>query len=82
MANRKRARAPQTYYSPDELVERWGVDAGRVSEWIESGELTAINVASASDAQPDYRVGILEISLFEKRRRVHDRGPSSVGGVE
>jgi hypothetical protein len=82
MANPKRAQVPQTYYSPDELAERWVVDVGRVREWIESGGLTAINVASAGDAQPDYRVGILEISLFEKRRRVHEPRPSSVGGVE
>lgn len=54
--------------TPVELAKRMRVDVRKVNDWIESGELPAINVAPPGAKQRQYRIDERDIEVFEAAR--------------
>jgi hypothetical protein len=51
-------------------AERLGVNPDKIRLWIRRGDLSALNVAAAAGGQrPRWRIPVLELELFEGRRR-------------
>lgn len=56
--------------TPPQVAHRLGVKVERVRNWIRSGELQAVDLASRSSTRPRFRVDPVALALFEQRRRV------------
>jgi excisionase family DNA binding protein len=56
-------------YTPNELAKILRVNADRVRAWIKSGELPAINTASARCGKPRFVILPHHLAEFEKRRQ-------------
>ena len=57
--------------TPPELASRWGISVDKVMTWIRSGELRAINAASAGrNHRPRFLIDLDDIADFERRREV------------
>jgi excisionase family DNA binding protein len=54
--------------SPKEYAERLGVSENKVLNWIRSGEIAAINVASKLSNRPRWRIPEEAIEAFEAAR--------------
>jgi hypothetical protein len=52
------------------IAERFGVNFGKVCEWIRAGELKAINVAQNRSSRPKYRVTQEQLDAFERSRTI------------
>lgn len=58
------------FHTPAEVAEMFGVDAGKVLDWIAHGELQAVNVATLSGGiRPRWRISNAAISQFEASRQ-------------
>jgi len=57
-----------TKLSPPQIARMWGVSHEVVLNWIRSGQLKAINVASVMNGRPKFRVDVSELAAFEARR--------------
>lgn len=55
--------------TPPELAKRWGVAHNKVLDFIHSGELRAIDLASPASTKPRFRIDVADIAAFEERRR-------------
>ena len=56
--------------SPPQVGRVLGVAPEKVIDWIRSGELRAIDVASRGSSRPRYRIDPDDLAAFEERRRV------------
>ena len=56
-------------FTPPQIAEMFGVDTKKVSGWIKSGELKAVNVAkNPRGERPRWRISEQAIKDFEARR--------------
>jgi hypothetical protein len=53
-----------------QLARIWGVSTNKVLEFVRSGELRAVNLASQRSTRPRYAIDIADIEAFEKSRQV------------
>lgn len=59
----------EKYYTANELAEMLNVDPEKIRDWIHSGELEAMNLASSKHAQrPSWRIGAGAICKFLSTR--------------
>jgi hypothetical protein len=56
--------------SVPQLARRWGVGTHKVAEFIQSGELRAMNLASNRSSRPRYAIDLDDIAAFEQSRMV------------
>ena len=56
--------------TPPEYAKRLGVSVAKVSHFIRTGELKAINVASDRNNRPRFLIDLDDIERFEKARAV------------
>ncbi len=57
--------------TPPQLAERYGVSVDKITGWIRSGELVALNLAAAADGKrPRYKITEEAVSAFEAAREV------------
>jgi hypothetical protein len=54
--------------TPPEVAKRWGVAADKVNHLINTGQLTAVNLACDPKGRPRWRVSIEEVEKFEQKR--------------
>ncbi|WP_391483993.1 helix-turn-helix domain-containing protein [Aeoliella mucimassa] len=54
--------------NPPQIAEMLGVGVAKVHGWIESGELTAINVATTSGGRPRWAIEPDEFERFKRSR--------------
>lgn len=60
---------PDRALSPPAVAERLGVSPAKILNWIDSGELKAINVAASSRGQrPRWRITPEALAAFEAGR--------------
>ena len=64
-----------TYMTPNQLAKRWRVSPDKVAAWIRSGELRALNVASAGSTRPRWRIPPEAVQAFEAARSCHRQAP-------
>jgi hypothetical protein len=64
-------------YKPKELQARWRCGDGKVREFIQSGQLTAFNLATASSRIPRYLIPEWAVIEFEAARMTAPRLSSS-----
>jgi hypothetical protein len=57
------------YVTPHELAKRYGVAPQKVLDWINSGELMAVNTVSTLNRRPRWRIPPSAIEAFEAARR-------------
>ena len=56
------------YLSPPEIARSRGVDVHKVAAWILSGELKAVNLATATSGRPRWKVSPEALAAFEAAR--------------
>jgi hypothetical protein len=69
MTRRSRSR-PRTKLFVGEIAMGWGVANRKVREFIHSGELKAMNIASSPKVRPVLVVDIADLEAFERKRQV------------
>lgn len=74
MKNHTQTTPARTKWKPGELAARWGIPESRVLHWILSGQLRAVDASDRLGDNPDYRVDILDLMIFEQEREIR---PSS-----
>ena len=52
------------------LAKEWGVSTAKITGFIKSGELRAMNVATCRDQRPRYLIDRADIEAFERARQV------------
>jgi hypothetical protein len=57
------------------LAKEWGIATNKITAWIKSGELKAINVATSRDQRPRYLIDRADIEAFERARLVVPEQP-------
>ena len=71
--------SPPRSSTPPVIGRRYGVAPAKVIGWIESGELSALNLAGPDCTRPRYHVTEAALEQFEASRRVvPDGGPSAI----
>lgn len=67
-----RALEPQpnkaAFYTPPQVAKLLGVKPGKVNEWIDSGELPAVNIAQSKGGRARWRVSAEAFDLFQRKR--------------
>jgi hypothetical protein len=71
MSNRSQAPPARIKWGLEELANRWGVPESRVLHWILTGQLRAVDASERPGGDPDYRVDIVDLVLFEQERETH-----------
>jgi hypothetical protein len=56
--------------TPPELARRWGVSADKITFWIVTGQLRAIDVSMRRGERPRYLIDEDDIAAFEAAREV------------
>ena len=72
---RKRLVGKKRKRTPPELAREWGVSPDKVTEWIRTGELPAIDASSKRGQRPRYLIDIADIEAFEQSRAVQPTSP-------
>ena len=62
--------ANRSKMTPPELARLWGVSPDKVTGWIRSGELSAIDASTKLGGRPRYLIDQGAIAAFERRRAV------------
>lgn len=62
-------------YSPAQVADRFAVGVHVVLAWIKSGNLLAINVASANRQRPRWRITAEAVEIFEARHAARPISP-------
>jgi len=63
------ATAGKLYLTPPEIAERYGISLEKVLNWIRSGDLRALNVATRLGGErPRWKVSIADLLAFQERR--------------
>lgn len=60
----------QRKVSVPHLAKEWGIASNKITAWIKSGELKAINAATSRDQRPRYLIDRRDIEEFERSRLV------------
>lgn len=60
---------PNSYLTTSQAAELLGIDANKVTRWINSGQLTAINIAQSISGRPRWRISQEELDQFLIRRQ-------------
>lgn len=61
----------RTKFTVPQLARKWGVDKKKVYDWIDSGQLIAMNGARDPNSErPRFLIDIRDIEAFEKARQV------------
>ena len=56
--------------TPPELARRWGISADKISFWIVTGQLRAIDASKRRGVRPRYLIDEDDIAAFEAAREV------------
>jgi hypothetical protein len=56
--------------TPPEVAAMWGISPDKVTAWIKSGELRAIDASTRRGQRPRYLIGLDDLQDFEARRAV------------
>ena len=75
---RKSQKTSRQKLTPPQLAKQWGISDRKVLDWIESGELRAINAATRPDGRPRYLIDGRDVEAFERRRAVNPQGIEDV----
>jgi hypothetical protein len=72
-AKRRKLTPPETLarrkVTPPQLATEWGIAPKKVTDWIDSGELRAVNVAtSLGGVKPRWLIDRADIEAFERSR--------------
>lgn len=59
------------------LAKEWGVSSSKITAFIKSGELRAINVATRPNQRPRYLIDRADIESFERSREVQPSTPTT-----
>jgi hypothetical protein len=59
------------------LAKEWGVSTKKITAFIKSGELKAINIATSPEQRPRYLIDQADIETFERSRQVVPDGGES-----
>ena len=70
-------RAKRTKQTPPQYAQQLGVSNGKVLDFIRSGELRAINIATNLNGRPRYVIDVADIAAFEASRQVIPAGSST-----
>jgi hypothetical protein len=62
------AAAQPTTITPAQFGRRYGVGVMKVLHWLNTGELTGIDVSLGRKLKPRWRIRQVDIELFEARR--------------
>ncbi len=54
--------------SPSALARRYGVKVHKVHQWIATGEIAAVNVATDRSGRPRWRIAAEAVEQFEAAR--------------
>ena len=60
----------RTKISVPYLAKEWGVSSAKITAFIKSGELIAMNVATSRDQRPRYLIDRADIESFERARQI------------
>ena len=60
----------KTKMTPPELARRWGISADKVTYWISTGELRAIDASLKRGERPRYLIDVADVEAFENSRTV------------
>jgi hypothetical protein len=71
---------PTRNLTPPQIAQRLGVAPRKVIQWIVSGELRALNLASRGSRRPRYSVSLDALRDFEQARTVVPQQPVRTGG--
>ena len=64
-------------YTVAQVAQRFQISTDKVLYWINTGQLSAINVATNQGGRPRWRIDAADLASFEDRRR-HNREPQSI----
>ena len=56
--------------TPPEVAAMWGISPDKVTAWIKSGELRAIDASTGRGQRPRYLIDLDDLLDFEARRAV------------
>ena len=68
--------APTAWLSPPAVARELAIRESKVSGWIHSGELTAVNVAEHSGGRPRWRIRREDLEAFLLRRQSAGPAPT------
>ena len=60
----------KTKMTPPELARRWGVSPDKITHFIVTGELRAIDASLKRGDRPRYLIDVADIEAFENARAV------------
>ncbi len=66
----KRDVLPNPMFTPAEIAKQWGGSPDKVIEWIKSGELRAVTMATRPEGRPRYKVDQADLEAFLLRRSI------------
>ena len=69
--------AERTKFTVPVLAKMWGVSPSKITAFVRSGELRAINLATKLGGRPRYRIDRADIEAFERARQVVPDGGKS-----
>ncbi|MFH1269018.1 MAG: helix-turn-helix domain-containing protein [Planctomycetota bacterium] len=59
---------PVSHLSPPQAARQRGISVNKVHEWIASGELRAVNMATKPGGRPRWKIDVADLEAFEERR--------------
>jgi hypothetical protein len=57
------------FLTPPQIATRWGTNAEKVNYFLNTGQLTGVNLAKNLNGRPRWRVSLIELEIFEEKRR-------------
>ena len=68
LAAQRPRHAHDLLQTPPQLAAKWGIDCHKILQWIRSGELRAVNLATTVGGRPRYRIDSTDAEVFLARR--------------
>lgn len=68
--------SPTPYLTTRQIADQLSVEIGRVCDWINQGELRAVNVVRRVSMKPRWRVAPEALEEFLRRRQSYERPPT------
>jgi excisionase family DNA binding protein len=62
--------------TPPEVAKLWGVSLDKITYWIASGDLRAIDASTKRGQRPRYLIDSSDLEAFEKSRAIVPAGGS------
>ncbi len=63
-------RPQQQKFTPPQIAQNWGISEEKILGWIKTGELHAINAATAPNGRPRYLIDATDLEAFQTQRAV------------